>query len=73
MFTWSLSPDTDVRFLTMTRQKNYALTFQMYVLILKLNWLKWMANQITVHLLINYPPKLAISSLVNSLKGVSGR
>ncbi|WP_267196071.1 IS200/IS605 family transposase, partial [Escherichia coli] len=25
------------------------------------------------HLLINYPPKLAISSLVNSLKGVSGR
>ncbi|END53105.1 putative transposase IS200 like protein [Escherichia coli MP020980.1] len=31
----------------MTRQKNYALTFQMYVLILKLNWLKWMANQIT--------------------------
>ncbi|EHW04056.1 hypothetical protein ECDEC8B_5319 [Escherichia coli DEC8B] len=27
--------------------ENYALTFQMYVLILKLNWLKWMANQIT--------------------------
>ena len=26
-----------------------------------------------IHLLINYPPKLAISSLVNSLKGVSGR
>ncbi|EDU7996431.1 IS200/IS605 family transposase [Salmonella enterica subsp. diarizonae] len=26
-----------------------------------------------VHLLINYPPKLAISSLVNSLKGVSNR
>ncbi|HAX4194198.1 TPA: IS200/IS605 family transposase, partial [Escherichia coli] len=26
-----------------------------------------------VHLLINYPPKLAISSLVNSLKGVSSR
>ncbi|EON4466990.1 IS200/IS605 family transposase [Escherichia coli] len=26
-----------------------------------------------VHLLINYPTKLAISSLVNSLKGVSGR
>ncbi|HFQ9556774.1 TPA: IS200/IS605 family transposase, partial [Escherichia coli] len=24
-----------------------------------------------VHLLINYPPKLAISNLVNSLKGVS--
>ncbi len=39
--------DTDSRFLTMTRQKNYALTFQRYVLILKLNWLKWMANQIT--------------------------
>ncbi|EGI11572.1 transposase [Escherichia coli] len=31
----------------MTRQKNYALTFQMYVLILKLNGLKWMADQIT--------------------------
>ncbi|WP_244444889.1 IS200/IS605 family transposase [Escherichia coli] len=65
-------PNTDARFLTMTRQKNYALTFQMYVLILKLNWLKWMANQIT-SLLINYPPKLAISSLVNSLKGISNR
>lgn len=26
-----------------------------------------------VHLLINYPPKLAISHLVNSLKGVSSR
>ena len=26
-----------------------------------------------VHLLVNYPPKLAISSLVNSLKGVSSR
>ena len=26
-----------------------------------------------VHLLINYPPKIAISSLVNSLKGVSSR
>ena len=26
-----------------------------------------------VHLLINYPPKVAISNLVNSLKGVSSR
>lgn len=26
-----------------------------------------------VHLLINYPPKIAISQLVNSLKGVSSR
>lgn len=26
-----------------------------------------------VHLLINYPPKLAVSNLVNSLKGVSSR
>ncbi|MDI2113787.1 IS200/IS605 family transposase [Commensalibacter nepenthis] len=26
-----------------------------------------------VHLLINYPPKIAISNLVNSLKGVSSR
>jgi len=26
-----------------------------------------------VHLLINYPPKIAISGLVNSLKGVSSR
>lgn len=26
-----------------------------------------------VHLLINYPPKVAISKLVNSLKGVSSR
>ena len=26
-----------------------------------------------VHLLVNYPPKLAVSNLVNSLKGVSSR
>jgi putative transposase len=26
-----------------------------------------------VHLLVNYPPKVSVSSLVNSLKGVSGR
>jgi putative transposase len=26
-----------------------------------------------VHLLVNYPPKIAVSSLVNSLKGVSSR
>lgn len=26
-----------------------------------------------VHLLVNYPPKMAISSLVNSLKGASSR
>ncbi len=26
-----------------------------------------------VHLLLNYPPKVAVSSLVNSLKGVSSR
>ena len=26
-----------------------------------------------VHLLVNYPPKVAISSLVNSLKGASSR
>jgi putative transposase len=24
-----------------------------------------------VHLLVNYPPKVSVSSLVNSLKGVS--
>lgn len=26
-----------------------------------------------VHLLVGYPPKVAVSALVNSLKGVSGR
>jgi REP element-mobilizing transposase RayT len=26
-----------------------------------------------VHLLVNYPPKIAVSALVNSLKGVSSR
>ena len=26
-----------------------------------------------VHLLVNYPPKVAVSNLVNSLKGVSSR
>jgi putative transposase len=26
-----------------------------------------------VHLLVNYPPKVSISTLVNSLKGVSSR
>lgn len=26
-----------------------------------------------VHLLVNYPPKVAVAALVNSLKGVSSR
>jgi putative transposase len=26
-----------------------------------------------VHLLVNYPPKITVAALVNSLKGVSGR
>lgn len=26
-----------------------------------------------VHLLVNYPPKIAVSKLINSLKGVSSR
>ncbi len=44
-----------------------------FVLILMLNWLKMDGERDHVHLLINYPPKLAISNLVNSLKGVSSR
>ena len=30
-------------------------------------------NDNHIHLLVNYPPKMAISNLVNSLKGVSSR
>ena len=30
-------------------------------------------KEIHVHLLVNYPPKVSVSNLVNSLKGVSSR
>ncbi|EHW03867.1 transposase ORF A, IS605 family [Escherichia coli DEC8B] len=40
----------------MTRQKNYALTFQMYVLILKLKLVEMDGEPDHVHLLINYLP-----------------
>ena len=37
------------------------------------NLVEFDGEQDHVHLLINYPPKAAISKLVNSLKGVSSR
>ena len=37
------------------------------------NLVEFDGEQDHVHLLINYPPKVAISKLVNSLKGVSSR
>ena len=35
--------------------------------------LEFNGEQDHVHLLVNYPPKVSVSSLVNSLKGVSSR
>lgn len=34
---------------------------------------EWNGEDAHVHLLVNYPPKVALSALVNSLKGVSSR
>ena len=36
-------------------------------------WIEFEGETDHVHLLINYPPKLSLSRLVNSLKGVSSR
>lgn len=33
----------------------------------------WRSSTGKVHLLVNFPPKVAVSKLVNSLKGVSSR
>ena len=37
------------------------------------NWIEFDGEDDHVHLLVNYPPKVSVSSLVNSLKGVSSR
>ena len=68
----SLSQNTKRKIFDQDAIENCEATLPVFVLILMLNWLKWMGND-HVHLLINYPPKLAISNLVNSLKGVSSR
>ena len=36
-------------------------------------WVEFDGEDDHVHLLVNYPPKVAVSALVNSLKGVSSR
>ncbi len=36
-------------------------------------WVEMDGEGDPVHLLVNYPPKVAVSALVNSLKGVSSR
>ena len=71
MFTWSLSPDTDARFFDATEKlRTY---FSNVCAYFEAELVEMDGEPDHVHLLINYPPKLAISSLVNSLKGVSGR
>ena len=71
MFTWSLSPDTDARFFDATEKlRTY---FSNVCADFEAERVEMDGGPDHVHLLINYPPKLAISSLVNSLKGVSGR
>ena len=53
--------------------KNCEATLPVFVLIFDVELVEMDGERDHVHLLINYPPKLAISNLVNSLKGVSSR
>ena len=39
----------------------------------KAKWVEFDGEDDHVHLLVEYPPKVAVSTLVNSLKGVSSR
>lgn len=72
MFTWSSLPNIDEKSLIKMPSRSFAAIFPVYVLI-DLELVEMDGEHDHVHLLINYPPKLAISSLVNSLKGVSSR
>ena len=72
MFIWSLSQNTAVKFLQKLFLRIFTLSLPKYALILKQN-LEFDGEHDHVHLLINYPPKIPVSTLVNSLKGVSSR
>ena len=73
MFTWSLSPDTDARFFDHDATEKLRTYFSNVCADFEAELVEMDGEPDHVHLLINYPPKLAISSLVNSLKGVLGR
>jgi putative transposase len=48
-------------------------TSELFVVVAKLINIRFGLTTSHVHLLVNYPPKVAVSTLVNSLKGVSSR
>ena len=68
MFIWSLLPDTDAAY----SQKRYLTScksyFRAYAKDFEAEVVEFDGEDDHVHLLVAYPPKIAVSHLVNSLK-----
>ena len=73
MSTWSLSQNIEERCLTETPSSGSKPFSRRSAWTSRLGLVEINGQAEHVHLLIHYPPKHSVSSLVNSLKGVSSR
>ena len=73
MFTWSSSRNIEERCLTETPSERLQVMFEKVCRDFQAQLVEMNGEAEHVHLLIHYPPKHSVSSLVNSLKGVSSR
>ena len=73
MFTWSLSQNIEEGCLTGTPSERLQAIFEKVCRDFQAQLVEMNGQAEHVHLLINYPPKQPVSSVVNSLKGVSSR
>ncbi len=72
MFTWSLSQNI-VEVFSKTTLDDLRTIFASVCADFEAELVEFDGEDDHVHLLVNYPPKVAVSALVNSLKGVSSR
>ena len=73
MLTWSLSRNTAVMCLSALAIRNLSGIFAKVCRDFEAELVECSGEDDHVHLLVRYSPKVALSKLVNSLKGVSSR
>ena len=73
MFTWSLSQNTDEKYSQNKYLTELSAIFTSICTDFNARLVECEGEGDHVHLLVEYPPKVSVSKLVNSLKGVSSR
>src|SRR6266436_1991644 len=66
MSIWSSSPNTAAVCSTARRLRNCGISSPRSAPTLRRGWCRWTGESNHVHLLVNYPPKVSVSSLVKS-------